>query len=86
MAASNTPSPPGEWLAKPSNVAVTKITATSMNSMCGSFGTSMYMASAQQLRSTMPMAICSSVSGPLGSCTCQFCRPITRGVRQTQAT
>ena len=86
MAASNTPSPPGEWLAKPSKVAVMKITATSMNCMCGSFGTSTYIASAQQVRSTMPMTICNSVSGPFGSRTCQFCRPMTRGVRHTQAT
>ena len=34
----------------------------------------------------MPMTICNSVNGPLGSLTCQFCRPMTRGVRHTQAT
>ena len=38
-----------------------------MKPICGSSGTSMYIASAQQERSTMPMTICSSVSGPPGS-------------------
>ena len=33
MAASNTPSPPGAWLAKPSSVAETKITASVMKPM-----------------------------------------------------
>ena len=33
MAASNTPRPPGEWLAKPSRVAETKITASVMKSI-----------------------------------------------------
>jgi hypothetical protein len=56
-----------------------------MKTICGSFGTSTYIASAQHVRSTMPMTICNSVKGPLGSCTCQFCRPMMRGVRQTQA-
>src|SRR6185295_13756623 len=78
--------PAGEWLAKPSSVAETKMTASLMKSMCGSSGSSTYIASAQQARSTMPMVICSSVSGPPGSATSQLLRPTTRGLVQTQAT
>ena len=48
MAASNTPSPPGEALAKPSKVADTKITASLMKAMCGSSGISTYIAAAQK--------------------------------------
>ena len=33
----------------------------------------------------MPITICKSVNGPFGSRTCQFCRPMMRGVRHTQA-
>ena len=66
MAASKTPMPPGAWLAKPSSVADTKITASVTKPICGSSGISMYIASAQNVRSTMPMPICSSVSGPPG--------------------
>ena len=86
MAASNTPSPPGDELAKPSIVADTKITASLMKSICGSSGSNTYIASAQQERSTMPIAICSSVSGPPGSVTTQSARPMTRGFAQTHAT
>ena len=86
MAASNTPRPPGAWLAKPSSVADTKITASVMKPICGSSGTSMYMASAQKPRSKMPMTICNSVDGPLGSRTVQPPRPISRGALQTQPT
>ena len=32
----------------------------------------------------MPIAICSRVSGPPGSVTCQPSRPMTRGLPQTQ--
>src|SRR5438270_4194576 len=66
MAASNTPMPPGAWLAKPSSVAETKITASVTKPILGSPGTSMYIASAQKPRSTIPMPICSNVSGPPG--------------------
>ena len=86
MAASNTPRPPGEWLAKPSSVAETKITASVTKPICGSSGISIYIASAQKPRSTMPMPICSSVNGPPGSVTCQPSRPMTRCPVQTQAT
>ena len=86
MAASNTPSPPGEWLAKPNSVAETKMTATTTKPRLGSSGTSTYIASAQKPRSTMPMAICSSVSGPPGSVTVHGPRPTPRGCAQTQAT
>ena len=79
MAASNTPRPPGEWLANPNSVAETKMTATTMKPRLGSSGTSTYIASAQNPRSTMPMAICSSVSGPPGSVTVQGPRPTLRG-------
>ena len=34
----------------------------------------------------MPMTICSKVSGPPGSVTFQFLRPIARGLIQTQTT
>ena len=86
MAASKTPSPPGEWLANPSSVAETKITATTTKPRLGSSGTSTYIASAQKPRSTMPMAICSSVSGPPGSVTVHGPRPTPRGCVQTQTT
>ena len=86
MAASNTPMPPGAWLAKPSSVADTKITASVTKPICGSSGISMYIANAQNERSTMPIPICSSVSGPPGSVTCQPSRPTTRCPVQTQAT
>src|ERR1700722_3803151 len=71
MAASNTPRPPGEWLAKPNRVAETKITATTIKPRLGSSGTSTYIASAQKPRSTMPIAICSKVSDPPGRITVQ---------------
>ena len=80
IAASNTPMPPGAWLAKPSSVAETKITVRVMKPMWGSDGISTYMAAAQQARSTMPIAICSKVSGPPGSVTCQLLCPIWRGL------
>jgi len=48
MAASNTPSDPGAWLAKPNNVANTKITASATKSMAGSDGISNDMATAQK--------------------------------------
>src|SRR5260221_10498945 len=86
MAASNTPNPPGEWLAKPNSVAETKMTATTTKPRLGSSGTSTYIASAQNPRSTMPIAICSSVSGPPGSVTVQGPRPTPRGWVQTQTT
>src|SRR4051794_32899619 len=86
MAASNTPSPPGEWLAKPNSVAETKITATTTKPRLGSSGTSTYIASAQKPRSTIPIAICSSVSGPPGSATVQGPRPTLLGCAQTQTT
>src|SRR5258708_12206522 len=86
MAASNTPSPPGEWLAKPSNVAETKITATTTKPRLGSSGTSTYIASAQKPRSTIPIAICSNVSGPPGSTTVHGPRPTRLGSVQTQTT
>ena len=86
MAASNTPSPPGEALAKPSRVADTKITASLMKAMCGSSGISTYIAAAQKERSMIPITIWSSVSGPPGSVTTQSARPITRGLTHTQAT
>ena len=78
--------PPGAWLAKPSKVAETKITASVTKLICGSSGTSMYIASAQKPRSMMPMTICSRVNGPPGKATRQACRPTTRGRRHTQAT
>ena len=77
--------PPGAWLAKPSNVAETKITASVTKPICGSSGISMYIASAQKPRSTIPMPICSKVSGPPGSVTCQPSRPTTRGRTHTHA-
>src|ERR1700716_75439 len=86
MAASNTPSPPGEWLEKPNSVAETKITATTTNPRLGSPGTSTDIASAQKPRSTIPIAICSSVSGPPGSTTVHGPRPTVRGCIQTQTT
>src|ERR1700694_2642406 len=86
MAASNTPSPPGEWLAKPTNVPETKSTATTTKPRLGSSGTSTYIASAQKERSTIPIAICSSVSGPPGSTTVQGPRPTPLGCTQTQTT
>jgi hypothetical protein len=86
MAASKTPIPPGAWLAKPRSVAETKITASVTKPILGSAGTSMYIASAQKPRSTMPMPICSSVSGPPGKLTHQLSRPTMRGRRQTQPT
>jgi hypothetical protein len=58
--------PPGAWLAKPSSVADTKITASVTKPICGSSGIKTHMAKAQQLRSTVPMAICNSVEGPSG--------------------
>ena len=86
MAASNTPRPPGEWLANPSSVAETKMTATTTKPRLGSSGTSTYIASAQKPRSTMPIAICSRVSGPPGNVTVQGPRPTSRGRIQTQTT
>src|SRR5882724_11600526 len=86
MAASNTPNPPGEWLAKPNSVAETKITATTTKPRFGSSGTNTYIASAQKPRSTMPIAICSSVNGPPGSTTVQGPRPTSLGFVQTQTT
>ena len=86
MAASNTPMPPGAWLAKPSSVAETKITASVTKPILGSPGTSMYIASAQKPRSTIPMPICSNVSGPPGKFTHHVSRPTMRGRRQTQPT
>src|SRR4029077_13912098 len=86
MEASNTPSPPGEWLAKPSKVAETKITATTTKPRLGTSGTSTYIASAQTTSSTMQIMICSSVIGPPGSTTVQGRRPTWRGFTQTQAT
>src|SRR3984885_12192002 len=86
MAASNTPSPPGEWLAKPNSVAETKITATTTKPRLGSSGTSTYIASAQNPRSTIPIAICNNVSEPPGSTTVQGPRPTSRGCIETHAT
>ena len=86
IAASKTPSPPGEVLANPSRVAITKMTASVTNAMCGSLGISTYMARAQQPRSTMPITICSKVKGPPGSVTCQLLRPICLGAIHTQPT
>src|SRR6202140_5407627 len=86
MAASNTPSPPGEWLAKPNSVAETKITATTTKPRLGSSGTSTYIASAQKPKSTIPIAICSNVSGPPGSSTVHGPRPTRLGCVQTQTT
>src|SRR5256885_5371982 len=86
MAASNTPSPPGEWLAKPNSVAETKMTATTTKPRLGSSGTSTYIASAQKERSTIPIAICNRVSGPPGSTTVQGPRPTRLGCTQTQTT
>ena len=57
-----------------------------MNPIAGSAGSSVYIASAQNPRSTMPMAICSRVDGPFGSVTFQPPRPITRGALHTHAT
>ena len=48
-------------------VADTNTTARVMNSAGGSAGTSMYMASEQQVRSTMPIATCTAVDAPVGS-------------------
>src|SRR5262249_16452001 len=81
MAASKTPMPPGAWLAKPSSVAETKITASVTKPMLGSSGTSMYIANAQKPRSTMPMPICNSVSGPPGKLTHHPSRPTPRALR-----
>src|ERR1700739_2607621 len=86
MAASTTPSPPGEWLAKPNSVAETKMTATTTKPRLGSSGTSTYIARAQKPRSTIPIAICSSVIGPYGSTTVQGPRPTLLGCIQTHTT
>ena len=86
MAASNTPSPPGEWLAKPSSVADTNTTATVTKPRSGLFGTSTYIASEQNPRSMIPITIWRRVSGPVGSRTSQFSRPTTNGVCQNHIT
>jgi hypothetical protein len=84
MAASKTPIPPGAWLAKPSNVAETKIIARMTKPILGSCGINVNIASAQKPRSTVPMAICRRVNGPAGKVTLQPFRPTMRGRRHTQ--
>ena len=78
MAASNTPSEPGAWLAKPSSVARMNTTASDRKSICGLSGTRRYIASAQKPRSTTPIRICTSVSGADGSTTFQPFWPSSR--------
>src|SRR5215467_8845451 len=86
IAASNTPSEPGAWLAKPRSVADTKATAMVKNSPVPADGITAYMASDEQLRSATPMPICIRVDNPPGSTTLQYRMPNTRSLRDTNAT
>src|SRR5215510_3936018 len=72
MAASNTPSEPGAWLAYPRSVADTKAIAMVRNSPSGGDGIALYMASAEQPRSATPIPIWVKVDDPPGSRTFQF--------------
>jgi hypothetical protein len=86
MAASNTPSDPGAWLANPSSVADTKAAEMVKKSSPPTDGIRLYMASDEQPRSASPMPIWMRVDKPPGSTMLNFLTPIARGRIDAHAT